>query len=286
MIRCSIRRLSFLLVGGLVFITTFCFVRNPSVTAMKNSDTSFAVVMYHHISEDTKKINDYVITPTRLRSDFEYLKEHGYHTLTVRELYAIQKGERSLPKKSILLTFDDGQESFYTYAYPLLKEFGFSAVFSVIGCYAEQFSTHPDHTISYSHSTWEQLKEMAGSGVVEFGNHSYQMHTSTALRKGVAPAKGETKEQYKSILKADITSFENKFQEKVGFKPNIYTYPFGRYTDWTEEVIKQEGYTAAFTCYEARVVPNSSDNWLFRLGRYNRSGKETTAHFFRRLSVY
>lgn len=277
----------FILAGAVAFVAALRVLCCPQVLAVQNTDTSFAIVMYHHISRDSSDAGKYVITAEQLEQDFIYLKERGYHTLTVRELYAIDRGERPLAKKSIMLTFDDGQESFYAYAYPLLKKYGFSAVLSVIGGYTEQFSTHPDHTISYSHVTWEQLKEMAGSGLVEYANHSYDMHQSGAGgRRGVTPKAGESETEYRAALLEDIHTFNGLFLKEVGFTPGVFTYPFGAYTDWTEQIVRSAGYTAAFTCREIRVVPRSKEDWLYRLGRYNRSGHEQTEHYFKRLSVY
>ena len=87
-------------------------------------------------------------------------------------------------------------------------------------------------------------------------------------------------------LLEDIHTFNGLFLKEVGFTPGVFTYPFGAYTDWTEQIVRSAGYTAAFTCREIRVVPRSKEDWLYRLGRYNRSGHEQTEHYFKRLSVY
>lgn len=285
-LKLRLKTFAMLLVGIILFCSALCVISYPTVLAENDANASFPIIMYHHISEDKNKIGDYVVSPEQFESDLKYLKEHGYKSITVRDLYAIDKNEISLPPKSIMITFDDGQESFYKYAFPLLKKYGFTAVFSVIGRYTEQFSLYEDHNISYSHVTWSELKELANSGIIEFGNHSYDMHSNGNVgRDGVNQMSGESEETYRSALLADIGEYNRLFEENLGFVPTLYTYPFGRFSEKTEEIIKENGFFAAFTCYEKRIVPKSQEDWLFHLGRFNRSGKKTTESFFKSISV-
>lgn len=285
-LKVKFKSITFFIVGIIAFCLSLTVTLKPSVLAVNDTSQSFAIIMYHHISAKPNSVGEYVVTPTQLEKDFIYLKEKGYKTLSVRDLYSIDKGEMALPKKSVMITFDDGQESFYTYAFPLLKKYGFCAVFSVIGKYSELFSNVEDHNVDYSHVTYNQIKELISSGIVEIGNHTYDMHSNIkGDRKGVSQGKYESDDMYKKALETDIKSFNMLFESNVGFIPSIYTYPFGVYSDKTKEIIKQNGYYAAFTCYEKRVVPNSKEDWLYYLGRFNRSGKTNTESFFKKLSV-
>lgn len=260
-----------------------CAVFDPLFPAKADSN-GFSIIMYHHITNDLNKVGDYVIFNEDLEKDFIYLKNAGYKTLSVKDLYAINSGEMELPEKSVMITFDDGQESFYEYAYPLLKKYGFCAVFSIIGKYSELFSEHEDHNIAYSHVTWEQIRKMSESGIVEFGNHSYDMHKNgKAQRHGILKMDGETDELYEKALIADIDKFNSLFKENVGYVPDFFTYPFGKYSDLGAQIIKSKGYSATFTCYEKKNIPLKEKEWLFSLGRYNRSGKTSTENFFKKV---
>lgn len=286
MIKLKLKTFCVILSAALVFCSSLMVITGPEVLAQNDINQSFAIIMYHHISEDKSMVGDYVITPEMFENDLKYLKQKGYKSITVRNLYAINNNERTLAPKSIMITFDDGQESFYKYAYPLLKKYGFSAVFSVIGKYTEMYSNINDHNIKYSHVTWAQMNEMAKSTVVEFGNHSYDMHTNTGVgRSGVTQKAGESDEQYRLALETDIKTYNNLFEKNLGYTPSVFTYPYGKFSSKTEQIIKNNGFYAAFTCYEKRVVPNSSDDWLYKLGRFNRSGKKTTDSFFKGISV-
>lgn len=286
MVKFKIKTFCVFLSAIILFCSCLTVITFPEVLAQNDVNQSFAVIMYHHISEDENMVGDYVITPEMFENDLKYLKQKGYKSITVRNLYAINNNERTLSPKSIMITFDDGQESFHKYAFPLLKKYGFSAIFSVIGKYTEMYSNINEHNIKYSHVTWEQIKEMGQSGIVEYGNHSYDMHTNSGVgRLGVTQKAGESDEKYKEAVENDIKIYNDLFEKNLGYKPNFYTYPYGRFSKKTEQIIKNNGFYAAFTCYEKRVVPNSSDDWLYNLGRFNRSGKKTTENFFKSISV-
>ena len=273
----------FMLSGALTLAVCLSVIKNPSVLALNDESGHFSIIMYHHITENKSKIGDYTVSAEQLKADFEYLKNNGYTTLSVRDLLAIDNGETKLKEKSVMITFDDGQESFYKYAYPLLLEYNFKAVFSIIGIKTEEFSKAEDHNVAYSHVTYEQIAEMVSSGLVEIGNHSYNMHkNSKEGRNGVTIKTGESFEEYEKALNEDINKFNTLFNENLNYTPQIFTYPFGRYTDETEAVIKKAGFMVAFTCYEKKMVPKANDNWLYRLGRYNRSGKYSTESFFKK----
>lgn len=287
LIKIRLKVIATFLVGTFVFCSAFFVILYPNALALEDRNLSFPIIMYHHIMEDSSKVGDYVITPQMFENDLKYLKEKGYSTITVRDLYSLDKEQSSLKPKSIMITFDDGQESFYKYAFPLLKKYGFSAVFSVIGRYTDEYSNLENRDVRYSHTTWQEMKEMDITALVEFGNHSYDMHyNGSGGRIGVTKQKNETFEEYKFALNEDINQFEKSFEKNMGYITKIYTYPYGRFSKETEKIIKEKGYSAAFTCYEKRVVPNSSEDWLYNLGRYNRGGKIKTESFFNSISVY
>lgn len=274
----------FILTGILCFSICLGIMHKPEVLALSDTSGFFPIIMYHHITNDNSKIGEYTISVKQLKEDFEFLKNKGYTTLSVRDLISIDKGEMELNEKSIMITFDDGQESFYKYAYPLLVEYNFKAVFSVIGKYTEDYSKINDHNVSYSHVTFNELKEMVSSGLVEIGNHSYDMHKNGKNdRQGVTKKAGESLLEYENALKKDTEKYNNIFLENLDFTPQIFTYPFGKVSKESEEIIKKLGFAAAFTCYERKTVPKASDNWLYNLGRYNRSGKYSVNEFFKKV---
>ena len=91
------------------------------------NDTSNAIklpiIMYHHISKSSARLNDFTISPEQFEKDMLYLKENGYETISVNQLLNYVYKNEPLPEKPIMITFDDGHESFYEYIYPMLKQY-------------------------------------------------------------------------------------------------------------------------------------------------------------------
>lgn len=177
--------LVFLLILGMVAIAQQVFSDEKILQVMAvphQEGTSVPVIMYHHMLNEQSRWGEWTISPDEFKADLVYLKEHGYTTMLISELVSALKGEQEMPKKPIVLTFDDGHESTYAYAFPLLKEYGMKAVVSVIGRYSDLFSEDDSHHISYSYLQWQQIKEMSDSGLVEFGNHSYDLHDNHSRR--------------------------------------------------------------------------------------------------------
>ena len=109
-------------------------VRSPKGDAAKPApDWRFYVLEYHNFTENASQAADYTMTVSALRRDLDFLRDNGYTTVLPRELAAGQLDDGSpLPQKAVLLTFDDGYESNYTLAFPILREYGAKAAISLI----------------------------------------------------------------------------------------------------------------------------------------------------------
>ncbi len=228
------------------------------------------IAMYHHILKEQSRLNKYTISPDEFRQDMEYLKKNGYTPITMTELIAWSKGEGILPEKPAMITFDDGYESFHEYAYPILQEYGFKAVISVVGKYTDLYSETDDHHVRYSHCTWEQLKEMQDSGLVEVQNHTYNLHVNANGRHGSHKKPGESDEAYRKVLLEDVGKLQEKCYEYLGRYPNTFTYPFGQISKEALPTIKEMGFQAALICQEKFNHLTGDPEELFRLNRINR----------------
>ncbi len=228
------------------------------------------IVMYHHMLKEQSRLNKYTISPDEFRKDLDYLKKNGYTPVSMAEVIAYVTKGTALPTRPIIITFDDGYESFYEYVYPILQEYGYKAVLSVVGIYADQYSEVDDHHIRYSHCTWEQLKEMQDSGLVEIGNHSYNMHVNVNGRHGSKKKKGESDADYKKTLTGDVGKLQEKCYEYLGSYPSTFTYPFGQISKEALPIIKEMGFEAALTCQEKFNYLTDDVEQLYHLNRFNR----------------
>ncbi len=242
------------------------------------------VIMYHHISKKQKLLNDFAITPEQFEKDMLYLKEKGYETISVEQLLDYVYNNAPLPEKPVMITFDDGHESFYEYIYPILQKYDLKAILSIVGSFTDTYSENEDHNIDYSYLTWKQINEMADSPYVEIGNHTYDLHSLDKGRKGCSKKSGESVEQYKEFLTKDVLKLQDEILNYTSYNSNIFTYPFGRYSKETKEIIKELGFSVIFTCAEVvNVVDKDNPDFLYNLGRFNRPNGTSSQEFFKKI---
>ncbi len=237
------------------------------------------VVMYHGLTENPAHQNQYMIDPSWLEQDLQYLNDNGYHTIFLSELIAYWQKGTPLPEKPVMLTFDDGYYNNYVYAYPLLQRYGCKAVLSPIGKEAEKAAREEYRSTEYSQCTWQELKEMAESGYVELQNHTYDLHRLHEGRKGADQKPGESDEEYRLLLRNDLQTFQDTVRRQTGKVPQGVIYPFGAYCEHTLSVVKELGFDAAMDC-EEKMNDLKSPEDLFHLHRFLRPNHTSSRQFF------
>lgn len=243
----------------------------------------FAIVMYHQVAEGSKSLGKFTIQQSQLESDLLYLKEQGYETITMAQLIDYTEGKGGLPEKPVMITFDDGYESFYGYVYPLLQKYNMKAVLSVVGEFVDRYTNAPDHNMRYSCLNWDEVREMRDSGLVEIQNHTYNMHSNKKGRQGCRKRKGESEEAYRKAFMEDVGGMQEKLQTELGATADTFTYPFGALCKESIPLLKEIGFKAALTCSEQPVTAREAGDWMYRLGRYNRPSGKTSEEFFKRV---
>lgn len=153
------------------------------------------VLMYHHVTTNERDM--ITISPENFESHLKYLSESGFKTLSLDEFGAFMQGELKLPKKSVLLTFDDGWLDNYAVAFPLLKKYGCKAAIFVVTDWVERATIDrrvempplPTHKAAKKLAkeqpnaavvNWDDLKEMIDSSLVSVGCHSHS-HDNDSL---------------------------------------------------------------------------------------------------------
>lgn len=188
---------------------------------LKYNDKSIPVIMYHSI--DYEKGNELRVPKEKFREQMKDLKDNGYTTLTMRQLYDFMASNKPVPEKSVVLTFDDGYKDNYENAYPVLKEFGFKAtVFIITNCIDKD----------KGFLTSKELKEMDKNGMdIESHTLNHDKLDELPYNKQVETLKG-SKEFLEKIL--------NK-------KVKYIAYPYGKYNNDAIKATKDTGYNIAFT---------------------------------------
>lgn len=148
------------------------------------------------------------------------------------------------------------------------------AVISVVGEFTGTFSETEDLNACL---TWADIAEMAETGRVEIGNHTYYLHHNEA-RKGSMKNPGEGAESYKNMLRRDLQSLQQSLAEKSGVLPVTFVYPYGHVSEESLEVVKEVGFKASLSCHE-KMNYITIDSSLYLLGRYNRPSGISTQTF-------
>lgn len=267
------------LLGGICAWNLHC--ADERVAAMLEAGSvQLPVIMYHSILKDEAHAGPYVLSPSALEADLDYLQHNGYETVTVSELVDFVDGKGELPEKPVLITFDDGFYNNYLYAYPLLAERDMQAVVSVIGEQTALYTENGQENAYWSYLSAGRLVEMQESGVFEIGNHSFDLHDDS-VRKGCLKKRGESLSQYRQMLAEDTRQAQTYLAESGLTPPLCYAYPYGAYSEETEGILKELGFRCTLSCEERQNIISPGDpDCLYLLGRYNRpSGMSTTTFF-------
>ena len=274
------RRVGIICSVVLALLIVVLTLQKAVATEVPEGSVPLPIIMYHSLLKDSSRQGQYVISPDLLESDIKYLKEQGYTTVDMQDLIDYVYNGVPLPLKPIMLTFDDGYYNNYLYAYPLMKQYGFKMVLSPIGFFTEQYTQSSDKNPNYSHCSWQDLKEMADSGLVEIQNHTYNMHTYNKTRKGSKRVNGEPLEKYTSVLTSDVSKLQIDLTNKIGITPNTFTYPFGAVSKESLPILKKLGFQATLTCNSHINYITKEKDCLYGLGRYLRpSGLDSRSYF-------
>lgn len=281
----SYKRLA-LICSIVCFLLVFSAVMNnvtPVKQVFSENSVKLPIIMYHQISENKSIWGDYVIPQQKLREDFQYMKDNGYNPVSLKTVLDYVNGVTDkLPQNPIVITFDDGERSFLTKVLPLLEEFEFFAVVSIVGALADMYTQSGDTDDRYAYLNWDDIKKLNENPFTELGNHSYNMH-SLGIRRGMGKINGETDEKYEKALLEDFTLLENAFIKYTGSKPYIIAYPYGIKNSILTGMAENRGYTVTLTCCE-KVNEIKQGQTLWELGRFNRPNKLSTESFFNKIT--
>ena len=186
------------------------------------------ILMYHYVSEMPADADvyrrDLTVTPDRFEAQLLYLKEEGYTTVTLADIYETLTAGKPLPPRPIVLSFDDGYKDAYTHVLPLLLEYGFVGEFFVLAT--------PAHYEAPHYLSWNDMKEMADAGM------SMQAHGRDHLEL--------TNRSYEFLVYQILGSRE-AVEAHTGQPVRFFCYPSGRHDADARAVVASAGYWGAVT---------------------------------------
>ncbi len=240
---------------------------------------SVPIIMYHQVKNN--RLGKDVISPYEFESDLKYLSKNNYNTITMSELIDYVYHDNKLPDNPIILSFDDGYLSTYKNVFPLLKKYKMKIVLSIVGKSTDDFSLVNDTNVNYAHVTWDQIKEMENSGLVEIQNHTYNMHKICNERFGCAQKSNESLTCYEKAITDDVVTFQDRIEHMLNTMPSTFTYPYGKYNNNTEEILKKLGYKATLSCTYGVNLIGHDPNQLYGLKRMCRAHNHDIAHLIK-----
>lgn len=245
---------------------------------------TLTVIGYHEImaKQQPAIIPDYAVSTQQFELHLDWLQKNGYHFINVDQLIKANAGKYQLPTKPVLLTVDDGYQSFYQYAYPIIKARKIPVVLSVVGSWlqpkANSVVQFGDETIARDKLlSWSELKSMQDSGLVEIGSHSYNLHRGVmgnpqgnsepaAITRIYDPKHKsyESDRDYADRIYKDLKK-NNALLNAHGLRtPRVMVWPYGRYNMQTVSIAKKLGMPVSIS------LDDGPDHIQKSLGQMNR----------------
>ena len=251
---------------------------------------SFRVFCYHDVRDNLRQTIESwpersALDTYDLIQQFEWLRESGYHVVSLDAVLAARNGGPKLPDKALLLSFDDGYCSMYTRVFPLLKLYNYPAILSLVGGFMEEAKDGQvfcgDRSVPREQFvTWPQVREMVASGLVEVASHSYSLHKGvTSNPQGSMPPAATThiynaQEQryesdadYYARIRADLARNSAMIERETGKRPRVMTWPYGAYNMLCVQAAEAEGMPITMNL---EAGPNTPDVPLYHTRRVMR----------------
>ena len=222
------------------FLISFLIIIIIFVDQLFAKENSAAVFLYHRFGENKYPTTNIKIS--QFKKHIDELINNNYNVISVDQIVDSLINKKNMPEKSVAITIDDAFLSIYNKAWPLLKEKKLPFTIFV--------STKAIESKSKNYMSWNQLREMASSGVT-IGHHT-KNHFHLVNKD-------------KETIISEIEKANNDFLKNLGFVPDIFAYPYGEYTYEIKQITKQY-FKAAFGQQSGNIY-NEID--IFELPRFS-----------------
>jgi peptidoglycan/xylan/chitin deacetylase (PgdA/CDA1 family) len=213
-------------------------LNSPQVVYSNQSAGSVPVLLYHGIlnKPDGSTGN---FTKQQFRDHLFALKAAGYETVTIQDLYLYSLGQRDLPAKSFMITFDDGRKDSFYNADPLLKALDYTAVMTVIsntfGMNSQYYLAVADLKGMKRGGRWEiEAHTKDGHGFVPIDGEGNQGHFYSNKQWLPAVGRLETEDEFAERIRNDLLGVQQDMVKILGIEPVVFAFPFGDFGYDTE----------------------------------------------------
>jgi peptidoglycan/xylan/chitin deacetylase (PgdA/CDA1 family) len=247
-------------------VSTPVAAASPKITKPVVDQTAQVIIFCYHRLVDKIRYPGTEITPAAFEAEMKELKDRGITVIPMQDLLAWKRGEKNIPPRSAVVTFDDGWKSQYEVAWPIMKKYGYPFTMFIYTEGVRGGSLGGGEAI-----TWEQLADMRDNGV------DIEAHSATHqdLREGhtimlAAPGGKRTRTkltgpQYEQWMQNEVVGSKQLLEQRLGIKVNCFAVPFGNYNEHVKDIARKSGYEAMFTVYGQPITFTSP---LDSIGRY------------------
>src|SRR3989454_2197074 len=238
----------------------------PKITKPVVDQTAQTIIFCYHLLVDKVRYPGTEITPAAFEAQMKELKDRGITVIPMQDLLAWKRGEKNIPPRCAVITFDDGYKSQYEVAWPVMKKYGYPFTMFIYTEGVRGGSLGGGGAI-----TWEQLADMRDNGVdIEAHSATHQDlregHTITLASPGGKKTRTKlTGPQYEQWVQNEVVGSKELLEQRLGIKVNCFAVPFGNYNEHVKELARNAGYEAMFTVYGQPITFTSP---LDSLGRY------------------
>lgn len=197
------------------------------------------ILMYHHIDNRSQEWK-LSVSPESFARQMEFLKAHRYRVMPLSEYIELLKTGKKIPKKSVVITFDDGYDDNFTNAFPVLKKMGFPA------------------TIFVQVDGIDREGYMASEDLLILMENGIEIGSNTTHHSWLPDLKGAELEQEIAGSKAFL---ERKFDDPV----TLFAYPGGGFTREARQRVVEAGYEGAVVTHPGPGYPNRDPFALKRI---------------------
>ena len=219
------------------------------------------VISYQHVAQKT---NSATITPQLFAAHMQTIKDYGYNVISMEQFLKFMDKQGTVPPNALVITFEDGYESFYTQAYPILNNFGYVASNFIVVAPTEESNTEIPHL------SWDQMRELKKIGM-SFYSHTYDSHKITTDKNGAQTyvltspiflektKNWETQEEYEARVREDLQKADNFLQDKLENQRKLLAFPYGAYNPTVLNIAQQLGIEYFFTEKEGINEPGMKE---------------------------
>ncbi|MBO0603197.1 polysaccharide deacetylase family protein [Sporosarcina sp. E16_3] len=212
-------------------------------------ESGIPVLMYHDLVRNKTDQNTSTLEIAKFKEQMDYLKANGWTTITPQQLESWVAKKGSLPKKSVLITFDDGYKSTIDLAYPILKNHGFQATSFLITSRINR------------QGVVSEMDILQTQDVYSYQNHTHLFHMFNSFTN-LSLLQYESE----SAIFEDIQQANNAIEQIIGgdYQVMAHAYPYGKRSLAAIHALQETGITSAYTIDEGNVFRGDS---LFELKR-------------------